>query len=151
MSAETTQQSSTLLEEAQDTPDRLAAHVQCGAPKVDGTSCTLRPVLGLANCYAHAPELEEERRLARRKGGLVATHQRSLASADAPAVSLATAEDARHLVEETIQHVRTGQLAPNAASSVFYGVSVALRLAELELSAQVASLEQELAARRRQR
>jgi hypothetical protein len=131
-----------------DAPDRLAP-AECGAEKLDGTRCTLKPVLGLSRCYSHAPELAEERHAARVKGGLIATRQRTLAPADAPPVSLATAADARHLVEDTIQHVRTGQLAPNAANSVFYGISVALRLAELELSAQVAALEQELAERKR--
>jgi hypothetical protein len=132
--------------DARDAPDRP----QCGAPKRDGSPCTMKPVLGTANCFTHAPQLEAERAIARRKGGLVATHQRTMAPENAPVVSLATAADSRRLLEDVTRAVLTGQLAPNIGNSVGYLVSVGLRLAELELSAQVADLERELAARRRQ-
>jgi len=50
----------------------------------------------------------------------------------------------RRLVGETIHQVRTGLIHPSVANSVFLGVGQALKLAELELSAQIAQLEQRL-------
>jgi len=50
----------------------------------------------------------------------------------------------RQLIGETIHQVRTGMLHPSIANSVFLGVGQALKLAELELSAQITQLEQRL-------
>ncbi len=62
---------------------------------------------------------------------------------------LANADGVRQLLAETIQQVRTGQLPPAVANAVVYAVSTALKLAEMELSAQVAELEQALVERGR--
>ena len=92
-------------------------------------------------CYQHDPEREEERGLSKRLGGFVATKARAL-PAQTPPPSLEDPAGLRQLIGETIHQVRTGMLHPTVANSVFLGVGQALKLAELELSAQVTQLEQ---------
>lgn len=53
--------------EAHDTNNQLQRQ-ECGAEKLGGGRCTLKPVLGLQNCYQHAPELAEELPRASRAG-----------------------------------------------------------------------------------
>ena len=96
----------------------------------------------------HAPEVAEERRAARSKGGYAATRSRVLAG-DTPPLSLDSPAAVRQALEDTIQSIRTGQLAPNVGHAVLHGINVSLKLAELELSARLADLERQIAAQRR--
>lgn len=121
---------------------------RCAATKLDGRPCPLPVVLGLTCCYQHAPEVAEERRAARSKGGYAATRSRVLAG-DTPRLSLDSPAAVRQALEDTIQSIRTGQLAPNVGHAVLHGISVSLKLAELELSARLADLERQVAAQRR--
>ena len=133
---------------ALDTVNQLALPPRCAGTKKDGRRCTNGPALGGTFCIAHEPSLDDERTAWRRKGGFVATRQNVLAADAVPTVSLATADDARRLLEATVEAVLTGKLAVNVANCVGYMVSVGLRLEELRLSATVATLEAELAKRR---
>ncbi len=127
---------------------RVATH--CMATTADGRPCPARPLSGSDRCYQHTddPVIAEQRAVARRRGGMNATCQRFLPAETVMPV-LANAEGVRQLLAETIQQVRTGQLPPAVANSVVYAVSTALKLAEMELSAQVAELEQALVERGR--
>ncbi len=122
----------------------------CTATTADGRPCPARPVSGSDRCYQHSddPAIAEQRAVARRRGGMNATSQRFLPDGTAPPV-LANAEGVRQLLADTIQQVRTGQLPPAVANSVVYAVTTALKLAEMELSAQVAELEEALLERGR--
>jgi hypothetical protein len=102
-------------------------------------------------CFTHSEDeaVVQQRALARRIGGLNATQQRALPAETAPPV-LDNAQGVRQVLADTIQQVRTGQLPPNVANAVIYGVATALKLAELELSARVARLEQKLIEGRRE-
>ena len=130
--------------------ERVATH--CTATTADGRPCPARPLSGSDRCYQHSddPVIAEQRAVARRRGGMNATCQRFLPDGTAPPV-LANAEGVRQLLADTIQQVRTGQLPPAVANAVVYAVSTALKLAEMELSAQVADLEQALVERGRMR
>jgi hypothetical protein len=117
----------------------------CAATTTSGRPCPLKVVRGsAAHCYQHAPEFAEERHLARVRGGREATARRVLAaSTQPPAVD--TVEAVRDLLSETIQQVRTGQLAPNVGSVVISGINSALKVVELALTARkIAELEKEL-------
>jgi hypothetical protein len=129
-------------------PDNQVAH--CGATTADGRPCPLRPLRGSDRCFQHSedPAVVEQRAVARRLGGLNATRQRYLSEGTVPPV-LENPAGIRAVLADTIQQVRTGQLPPAAANSVVYAVSTALKLAEMELSAQVAELEQALLERGR--
>ena len=122
---------------------------RCEALTADGKPC--RWPTNSRFCYQHDPERGEERTVSKRLGGFVATKARAL-PAQTPPPSLEDPTSLRRLVGETIHQVRTGAIHPSIANSVFLGISQALKLAELELSAQITQLEQrlerELAARR---
>ena len=122
---------------------------RCAATKVDGQPCPLPPVLGLSCCYQHAPEVAEERRAARAKGGYAATRSRVLAG-DTPPLSLDSPAAVRQALVDTIQSIRTGQIAPNVGHAVLQGINISLKLAELEVSVKLAELERQVAAERRQ-
>lgn len=122
---------------------------QCEAMSVDGQPCRATPMKNSPFCYQHSddPSVAEHRDRSRRLGGLVATRQRVL-QPDTPAPKLDNPTSVREVIEETIHQVRTGTLAPNVGNCVLYGIGIALKLAELELSADVARLERLLLKRR---
>ncbi|PWU25206.1 MAG: hypothetical protein C5B48_02470 [Candidatus Rokuibacteriota bacterium] len=114
---------------------------RCEALTADGKPC--RWPTNSRFCYQHDPEREEERGLSKRLGGFVATKARAL-PAQTPSPSLDSPASLRQLMGETIRQVRTGAIHPSIANSVFLGISQALKLVELEVSAQIAQLEQRL-------
>jgi hypothetical protein len=85
------------------------------------------------------PEMQEKARLAAQKGAMTSA-PRHLPK-DHPAAKIRTVEEALSMVEETVQEVRTGTLSANVANSVFYGVSVASKLLELQVLEQLEALE----------
>jgi len=121
---------------------------RCEALTADGKPC--RWPTNRQFCYQHDPDREEERGLSKRLGGFVATKAQAL-PLHTPPPTMEDPASLRQLIGETIHHVRTGLLHPSIANSVFLGVGQALKLAELELSAQITQLEhrleRELAAR----
>jgi len=58
-------------------------------------------------------------------------------------VELATRDGVRDLLRSTVEAVRCGDLAPSVANSIAGLASVAMRLAELEVEAQIAALERD--------
>ena len=110
---------------------------RCEALTTDGKPC--RWPTNSRFCYQHDPDREEERGASKRLGGFVATKARAL-PVQTPPPSLEDPASVRRLVGETIHQVRTGMIHPSVANSVFLGVGQALKLAELEVSAQVAQL-----------
>jgi hypothetical protein len=95
-------------------------------------------------CFWHSDRFSDaERRAAAIKGGYLAT-QRVMLDGEVPPVDLSNEDGARKLLEQTIDQVRTGKIASTVANSIFNGLTVAIRLAELKLAAQVAQLEAEL-------
>jgi len=114
---------------------------RCQALTADGKPC--RWPTNSRVCFQHDPGREAERGLAKRLGGFIATKARAL-PLQTPPPSLEDPAALRRLIGDTIHQVRTGMLHPSIANSVFLGVGQVLKLAELELSAQVAQLEQRL-------
>ncbi len=114
---------------------------QCQAMNKRGDPCRFAPMNGHAFCLWHSPdpEMQEKAKLAAQKGAL-ASAPRHLAK-DHPAAKIRSIEEALAMTEETVQEVRTGALSPNVANSVFYGISVASKLLELQVLEQLEELE----------
>jgi hypothetical protein len=91
------------------------------------------------------PDQQQKAKAAAHKGALYSM-PRHLAP-DAPAASIRSLDDALLLTEETVNSVRTGILAPNIANSVFYGVSVAAKLLELQVLDKLEAIEAAVALR----
>jgi hypothetical protein len=97
-------------------------------------------------CWRHDPLVSTEEKLAASvRGGYAATRQAVL-PVDALPANLRTPEDATALLQETVHHVRTGQLPPAVANSIGYLVSVALKSFELDVIRRLDELEKARAA-----
>ncbi len=126
-------------------PHPAKSLTRCRGVTKRGGPCSFMPVEGHEFCMWHSPdpEMQEKAKLAAQKGALTSA-PRHLAP-DHPAAKIRSVEEALTLTEETIQEVRTGTLSANVANSVFYGVSVAAKLLELQVLEQLESLEAALA------
>jgi hypothetical protein len=114
---------------------------QCKGFTRRGTPCRFMPEAGQDFCIWHSPDPEQQQKAkaAAHKGSLYSM-PRHLAS-DAPAASIRSLDDALLLTEDTLNSVRTGILSPNIANSVFYGVSVAAKLLELQVLDKLEAIE----------
>src|SRR5205085_1897958 len=83
-----------------------------------------------------APELEEQRHEARRRGGYAATKTRTLA-VDTPPPDLSSRQAVRQEIANLFQQARTGQLPAPVVSACNGLLLTWLRLAELELGAEL--------------
>jgi len=99
-------------------------------------------------CIHHTGTPEERHALAL-TGGL-ASRMRTIPvlPAGTPHPVLENPDGVRSLIADTIQQVRVGALDHRIAAVVIAGVTAALKLAELELAAQVGALERRLLGRR---
>ncbi len=113
---------------------------KCAARTLDGLPCEAPALTCEPFCFHHSPAHAEERMLARRLGGKNAQARKVLPPGTLP-VSLNSAADIRKLLSETVDQVRQGLISVSTANSVAYITSVALKLSELELSADVARME----------
>jgi hypothetical protein len=120
---------------------------QCKGFTRRGTPCRFLPEAGQDFCIWHSPDPEQQQKAkaAAHKGSLYSM-PRHLAP-DAPAASIRNLEDALALTEETVNGVRTGILSPNIANSVFYGISVAAKLLELQVLDKLEAIEAAIAVR----
>jgi hypothetical protein len=124
---------------------------KCSAEKVGGGFCSQHVVPGFTRCLWHEPALAERAAIARRQGGLSHTHQLVYAKDRVSAVSLKSVANTRELLERLATDMLTGELGVNVGRAVKEIVEVGIRLADLEMAAEIASLQQELAAWRRER
>jgi hypothetical protein len=117
----------------------------CGYLKRNGEPCRTNPVGdGTGHCYWHSEKVDPNERMAAAvRGGLHATHQRTLAKIESR-TSLSSERAARRLLEQTIDDVRLGRITPNIANSVAQLVATAIKLGELRLTSELARLEREL-------
>ena len=89
-------------------------------------------------CVHHDPTITEaQRREWFSRGGLRSVLSRSRLPENLPRPDLATPESIKALLEETVGHVRGGQVSPAQANSIKGLVDSALKLFELALAAEV--------------
>jgi hypothetical protein len=117
---------------------------QCQAKNSEGKPCTAPPSSSNDYCFWHDPAKEEERRLARSRGGM-SGRPRTL-SPDAPDPSLRSPKEVVELMECTSGAVLRGELSPQLANASAYAATVALKAMEIELNDRLDRLERRVKA-----
>jgi hypothetical protein len=92
---------------------------RCSHQTKDGVPCNATPQAGKPYCFFHDPERAEDRTAARRQGGLTSIGKFApVVPPNLPQLSLKTPEDVGRLYEETINHVRQGQMDLRTANVI---------------------------------
>jgi hypothetical protein len=114
----------------------------------NGSPCGQTISASAKACLWHSRDAEERRALAMR--GAAASRLRSVPTlaADTPSPVLDSPAGVRRLIGDTIQAARTGALDYRIASVVIAGATAAIKLAELEVAAQLGALEKRFHLRR---
>lgn len=88
----------------------------------NGDTCNAPPMTGEHYCFFHHPEQQAKREEASRNGGRNRRQPepQPLIPPNLPRISLKTRADLAALYEETINHVRQGQMGLNVASTIGY-------------------------------
>jgi len=105
---------------------------QCEFEKTNGQRCRAPALTGSKLCFFHDPHQAPKRQEAQSAGGL-ASSQRTSPSEWNPVepVALDTIEGIVRLVTEQLNELRGLEPSPAKGRSVFYGVSLLVRLYEL--------------------
>jgi hypothetical protein len=124
-----------MAHERADTQDRL-----CGSVTKDGSPCTARRVSGSQFCFFHDPKNGNKRERGRKAGG---RKNRPLAlPRTTPEVRLGDSNDVVHLLADTINQVRRGEIDPKVANAVGYLANLMLKAQERgEAEGRLAVLE----------
>lgn len=124
----------------------------CSATTKAGAPCPVAALAGRARCRAHEarhdPQLAEQVRQERSRGGLAVHTKRQLPAALQARPDLATQAGVRVTLEAVTQAMLAGTITPSQANSVAQLAGVALRLVEIEMDAAELKLAQEAAAQR---
>src|SRR5438105_716274 len=123
-------------------PSGGAAHAQqpCQAQTKRGTPCRSFALPAGDYCLAHDPERAGAVRAARAKGGAAASKVRSLQGRRA---KLATVPELVRFTSGVIQDVLAGDVAPEVARAVLYGLSLQRQLVETsDLERRLRALEE---------
>jgi hypothetical protein len=100
---------------------------QCNYIKDNGEQCNAIPIKGSKYCFSHNPDTKIEKHLAVVKGGL---NSKKVNMNLAP-LSIKEAKEVAHLLEDTINGVRNGEIPPNIANTIGYLAGHALKAIEL--------------------
>jgi hypothetical protein len=96
--------------------------------KPDGSDCQAAALPDSDFCFFHDPDLADERHKANAAGGR--QNRMKTLSADAPDVRVESCQDVVHLISETINQVRRGELDPRVANAIGYLANVLIKAAE---------------------
>lgn len=102
----------------------------CPANTSDGKRCRSRPRKGRKWCWFHDPKSAKARATAQANGGAESRNRigpLKVLGKNAPDVEVASQENVRGLVRETIDQVRRGEMAPHVAQVVGQLCAVALK------------------------
>lgn len=111
---------------------------RCRAKRTDGTPCAALALPTGRYCWAHDPELAEQRRQARAKGGAATAKQARLAKLIPPRLI-----DVYDKLETALEEVHDGSLNPRAASAMASLAGAMVRvLTSGELEERVRRLEE---------
>ena len=119
------------------------ANGTCEMTKSDGEECRAAAMEGSRYCFFHNPDTQEARKAAQRRGGQVSgTVVLPEETADLP---LRSGKDVSAFLEETINQVRKGRLAPKVATTVGYLSGLLMKaLEKTDIEKRIARLEQAL-------
>lgn len=118
---------------------------QCIYIKEDGEQCNAKPMKDSQYCFSHNPDTKIEKHLAVVKGGL----NSKKVNIDLIPLSIKDAKEVAHLLEDTINGVRSGEIPPNIANTIGYLAGHALKAIEISKYAdKIESVERVLMERR---
>jgi len=118
---------------------------QCIYIKDDGEQCNAKPMKGSKYCFSHNPDTKIEKHMAVVKGGL----NSKKINLDLAPLSIKDAKEVAHLLEDTINGVRRGEIPPNIANTIGYLAGHTLKAIELAKYAdKVESVERVLMERK---
>lgn len=118
---------------------------QCIYIKSDGGQCNAKPIKGSQYCFSHNPDTKIEKHLAVVKGGL----NSKKVNLNLTPLSIKEDKEVAHLLEDTINGVRSGEIPPNIANTIGYLAGHALKAIELARYAdKVESVERVLMERK---
>jgi hypothetical protein len=95
----------------------------CCHISLEGTPCKAHPRTGKQYCFFHDPASQEKRAAARRAGGVIRSHNAQPAQklpANLPRKPLRKFSDIAELLEETVNHVRQGEMDLQSARTIGY-------------------------------
>jgi hypothetical protein len=103
---------------------------KCRFRKKNGAMCSAnaQPANGL--CVFHDPARAADGRRARKAGGIHRSRAAAVLPVDTPDHSLASPKDVSHLLADSINQLRRGELDPRVANAVGYLSTVLLRVLE---------------------
>ncbi len=100
--------------------------MNCKFTKDSGSVCKAKAAKGSDYCFFHDPASKEDLELAVRNGGLNSRKN----SLDLPQRVIRTPRDVVLVLEETLNHLRAGNIHPNYSNSIFIGCSTLLKAYE---------------------
>lgn len=100
--------------------------MNCQFKKKNGAACKAKAVKDSDYCFFHNPEFKENRQLAVRNGGLNSRKS----SINLPQRVIRTPGDVVMVLEETLNHLRAGNIHPNYSNSIFIGCNALLKAYE---------------------
>ena len=100
----------------------------CRAMKPDGSRCQTAALTGSGFCFFHDPDRTDERQAARSLGG--SRNRMKTLDASTPNIKIESCQDVVHLISETINQVRKGELDPRVANAIGYLANILIKAAE---------------------
>ena len=113
---------------------------RCGAPKLDGTPCRMRPT-STGRCTNHESSLAEAQALTRKQGGQLRASQRALAAEKVAAIArlgvdalpdLSSVQKVQAYLVSIAARVEAGTLTPRQASALTAVVRLSKDMLALE-------------------
>lgn len=101
--------------------------MQCTHIKEDNTRCKAQAMRNASLCFRHNPVTEVGRQQASSEGG----KHNKIAELELEPINIQKPEDALHLLEETINMVRTGKIPNSTANTVGFLVQHSLKILEI--------------------
>ena len=105
---------------------------QCEFDKTNGQRCRAPAITGSKLCFFHDPTQAAKRREAQTAGGVASSEGRAPSEwTRVEPLALNTIEDIVQLVTEQLNELRGLEPSPRKATSLFYGISILVRLYEV--------------------
>lgn len=115
--------------------------MNCQFIKDSGDTCKARVIKGGDFCFFHNPDSKEERQLAVKNGGFNSRKN----NLDLPKRVIRTSNDIVLVLEETLNHLRGGNIHPNYSNSIFIGCNILLKaLEQSEVMQRIEAIEDTL-------
>ncbi len=119
--------------------------MQCQFIKDDQKQCGAQAIKETMYCFSHNPDTQEEKHIAVVRGG---TNSRT-PRLGLPTIELNNPQQVVHLLADTINQVRSGEIPPNIANTVGYLASHLLKAIEVSnLDQRVEMIESALGERK---